>query len=394
MVDRIIEFYNFESDNESHINGEELSDLSDEFDDDFDTVDGNSSQRSTTRSQSSRDQYLQNPTSTLAIDDIPYDRDLKWINVPTTARPKVPQQVLYNPNQNRLFKQVNEITKSNAQELKDLDDHYRKLDERKKVADQKYERSFPDRKQKPFRKEDRFGRGGGGNAGGRFNENRGRDERRYMESEMYQGEPYPDDSPYQQQQQPPQFSQQDRRFDGGKVGPGPREGFRDPMDSPHDRYHGLHPLHHQHNHRNNSRRRQGERFPNDYPSYGSSKLAKNISANQQHHDDQVRHARGDEVYTYPEPHPLRDYYDHSPHDFRQSNDFPASSNNDDYQNYAYQAPLGGYVANQFRRTPPPQQSPSTLANSTFSAQTATSSNTSPGGLNPFAQEFVPSFMLR
>eukprot|EP01038_Epipyxis_sp_PR26KG_P006190 gene6190-8526_t len=111
--------YNFESDNEDNINGDELSDLSDCFSDDNDNDDN---------------QQLQ-AQSSITLDDIPYDRDVKWINVPTNARIK-PTMVQSNP----FLKQVQSIvSNTNKEDLSKLDNHYIKMDTTKKI----YESQFP-----------------------------------------------------------------------------------------------------------------------------------------------------------------------------------------------------------------------------------------------------------
>ncbi|RYH14665.1 hypothetical protein EON65_33245, partial [archaeon] len=97
--------YVFESDDESHINADDLSDLSDVFDDNDNEV-------------------VEKPVESVGIslDDIPYDRDLKWINVPKTSRPK---GTLVNPDAAvRMLKSVetnvntvkgnNNLTRNNA----------------------------------------------------------------------------------------------------------------------------------------------------------------------------------------------------------------------------------------------------------------------------------------
>lgn len=119
-----VRFYNFDSDNESHINGDELSDLSDVIDDDFvgdDPQYGHNEHCYNTKSD-----VLPTEESMLSLDDIPYDRDLKWINVPNGSRPK--PTIATN---NRLFKQVGQITSANAKGLKELDEHYKRMDVRK-----------------------------------------------------------------------------------------------------------------------------------------------------------------------------------------------------------------------------------------------------------------------
>jgi hypothetical protein len=129
--------FNFESDNESHLNGSELSELSDQFDDELEEFHEVGLSRET------------EVNSSLTIDDIPYDRDLKYVNVPNTTRKKGVLAVASNENAgnqpNRLLKQVKEIAKHNQQELTKLDDHYRKLDEKKKFNDDKYAKKISKR---------------------------------------------------------------------------------------------------------------------------------------------------------------------------------------------------------------------------------------------------------
>lgn len=90
--------YVFESDVESHINSDELSDLSDVFEDN----DGHQ-----------RGSMSEIKDSTISLDDIPYDRDLKWINVPLTSRPKTS---IINPDNIRMLKAVEAIASGNAAE--------------------------------------------------------------------------------------------------------------------------------------------------------------------------------------------------------------------------------------------------------------------------------------
>lgn len=138
MANVILHSYNFESDNESHINADELSELSDEFEDEQSDEDA---------MERSKPAQEGDPNPTLSIDDIPYDRDLKFVNVPNASRPKA--NVFTGSSKggsNRLLKQVADIAKGNMRELKELDEHYRKLDDKKKAADEKFGKSFNDRR--------------------------------------------------------------------------------------------------------------------------------------------------------------------------------------------------------------------------------------------------------
>mmetsp|Transcript_18074 Transcript_18074/g.30355 ORF Transcript_18074/g.30355 Transcript_18074/m.30355 type:complete len:471 (+) Transcript_18074:138-1550(+) len=115
------ESFTFESENEGNINAEDLSDLSDEFENDAEAAD--------VGQEDGADLALQ----TLALDDITYDRDVKWINIPNGARPK-PRLM----QDNRFLKQIEAITSSNSKELTTLDAHYNKMDERKREHEGKF----------------------------------------------------------------------------------------------------------------------------------------------------------------------------------------------------------------------------------------------------------------
>ena len=67
----------------------------------------------------------------LSLDEVPYSRDLKWINTPEDGRPK-PK---INWTGNRFLKHVQGITSNNQGELKDLDKHYKNLDQKKRDYD-------------------------------------------------------------------------------------------------------------------------------------------------------------------------------------------------------------------------------------------------------------------
>ena len=56
----------------------------------------------------------------ISIDDVPFDRDLKWVNTPTGSRPRAKLNTL-----NPFMKQIQQITEENSAELKSLDEHYR-----------------------------------------------------------------------------------------------------------------------------------------------------------------------------------------------------------------------------------------------------------------------------
>lgn len=121
--------YSFESDNEVNINGHELSDLSDIFEDDL-----------TDEDWERRDnvQLIQERTQSLSLDDIPYDRDVKFINIPSSSRNK---SAIENVS-NRLFQQVKLITGANAGSIEKLDRHYMMMDQRKRD----YDNNFSDKR--------------------------------------------------------------------------------------------------------------------------------------------------------------------------------------------------------------------------------------------------------
>jgi hypothetical protein len=117
-----IRSFNFESDNEGNINGDELSDLSDVFED--------------FRSEEITSNV---PVECISLDDITYDRDLKWINVPNGARPK---PVILQGN--KFLKQVQTITRDSSSDLHALDDRYAQMDDRKRNHDKKFLVEFDD----------------------------------------------------------------------------------------------------------------------------------------------------------------------------------------------------------------------------------------------------------
>ncbi len=117
----ILRAYNFESDNEDNINMDDLSDLSDVFEDDYEQA-------------FSKGTGSNLNESAISLDDITYDRDLKLINVPNGGRTK---PVILQSN-HRLLKQVRQITNDASAELNDLDRHYTDMDDRKKNHDKKF----------------------------------------------------------------------------------------------------------------------------------------------------------------------------------------------------------------------------------------------------------------
>lgn len=132
MVDTRI--YNFESDDEDHINGYELSDLSDVFSDDEDEPsDSKKVDLLVENTVSSNIETLTKATNqSLSLDDIPYDRDLKWMNVPTSSRIK---SNTIAPS--RFLKQVQSIAVENSKEMEVLDKHYSDMDVLKRNHDNK-----------------------------------------------------------------------------------------------------------------------------------------------------------------------------------------------------------------------------------------------------------------
>jgi hypothetical protein len=127
----ILHAYVFESDDDSHINAHDLSDLSDHFDED-----------ECEPSPPLPSNIVLDPTPSISLDEIPYDRDLKWINVPTTARPKP----ALNSNVSRMLKQVDAITSGNANiDAKKSEDRPKKQEERKKYHESKgFQRKKPE----------------------------------------------------------------------------------------------------------------------------------------------------------------------------------------------------------------------------------------------------------
>jgi hypothetical protein len=117
-----IRSFNFESDNEENINGDELSDLSDVFED-----------------IAAEEITSKVPVECISLDDITYDRDLKWINVPNGARPK---PIILQGN--KFLKQVQTITRDSSTDLHALDDRYAQMDDRKRNHDKKFLVEFDD----------------------------------------------------------------------------------------------------------------------------------------------------------------------------------------------------------------------------------------------------------
>lgn len=121
--------YSFESDNDENINGYELSDLSDNFDDDSVEV----------------EKSVPNQLQSLALEDIPYDRDVKYINIPSSSR----QKSLLRNTPNRLFQQVRTIVEGNVDDIEHLDRHYAALDQNKREYDRRS--LYVDKKDDDFR---------------------------------------------------------------------------------------------------------------------------------------------------------------------------------------------------------------------------------------------------
>jgi hypothetical protein len=128
------DIYNFESDDEDHINGYELSDLSDVFtDDEEESCDTMKVDELIENTVSTKIEILTKATAqSLSLDDIPYDRDLKWMNVPTSSRIK---SNAIAPS--RFLKQVQSIAAENAKDSEALEKHYIDMDILKRNHDNK-----------------------------------------------------------------------------------------------------------------------------------------------------------------------------------------------------------------------------------------------------------------
>lgn len=118
----IYKSYNFEDSDSDDQDAEELSDLSDVFEEE-------------TNYDNNDDNNNKNVESFISIDDISYDRDLKFVNVPSGSRPK--HTVLTQTNSHSL-KNIQSTINLNANELENLDAHYIKLDSMKRDHDNKF----------------------------------------------------------------------------------------------------------------------------------------------------------------------------------------------------------------------------------------------------------------
>ena len=140
----VLRAYNFESDDEYNVNTDDLSDLSDVFDEVPKHL------PLTTGGKND----LNDSSQSISIDDIPYDRDLKYINVPNGSRPK---PVILQSN--RFLKQVPSITNNASTELQQLDQHYVDMDGRKRDHEKKFLVEFESDKTKDGRPSRRGTRG-------------------------------------------------------------------------------------------------------------------------------------------------------------------------------------------------------------------------------------------
>ncbi len=112
--------YVFESDDDDSVNGDDLSSLSDVFDDDF----------SDEEILQEIEAYTVPSVVSMSIDDIPYDREVKWINVPNGARGKVSSLAGSN---HRIMKNIQSNLNS-ADDSKNLDEFgFKKRDHEKKT---------------------------------------------------------------------------------------------------------------------------------------------------------------------------------------------------------------------------------------------------------------------
>lgn len=104
--------YNFESDDEAHTNGGDLSELSDVYDDD-DAI-----------TVSSNISYMNsNVANMLSIDDIPFERDLKLINAPSNEK----KLILFKPSR------PSDNSKKGLKDLSEKPDrHFHKFDDKRK----------------------------------------------------------------------------------------------------------------------------------------------------------------------------------------------------------------------------------------------------------------------
>jgi hypothetical protein len=113
---------NFDQNDPTNFNGDDLSDLSDEFEED---VDGDGVENLNMES--------------LALDDITYDRDLKWVNLPNGARPK--PRILSG---NKFLRQAQDITRDCSNDVDNLDQRYSSLEEKKRIQERRALVEFDD----------------------------------------------------------------------------------------------------------------------------------------------------------------------------------------------------------------------------------------------------------
>mmetsp|Transcript_14954 Transcript_14954/g.19619 ORF Transcript_14954/g.19619 Transcript_14954/m.19619 type:complete len:426 (-) Transcript_14954:654-1931(-) len=72
----------------------------------------------------------------LSLDEVPYDRDLRWCNQASSSRPR--RSITKG---NRFYQQVTNITQNSVMDYDQLDEHYRNLDQRKVLYDAQVGRS-------------------------------------------------------------------------------------------------------------------------------------------------------------------------------------------------------------------------------------------------------------
>uniref|UniRef100_A0A7S3UTB5 Uncharacterized protein n=1 Tax=Heterosigma akashiwo TaxID=2829 RepID=A0A7S3UTB5_HETAK len=101
------------------------------------------------------------PVAILSLDEVPYDRDLKWCNQASNARPRRTVG-----KGHRMFQQVADITEGAVQEYGQLDSHYRALDQRKVLYDAEVGRNVAAAGGHHPGSQRRGGRGGRGRRGG------------------------------------------------------------------------------------------------------------------------------------------------------------------------------------------------------------------------------------
>jgi hypothetical protein len=123
--------YNFESDVESHINGDDLSELSDFFDDDETTMD-------------QRKSSMKLDTS-ISLDEISYSRDLNMINVPSSSKSKTLLLVRDNDRSSNRRKGAADAIYDNGQKRRQ-GDHKRDVKEKQVNAVDKSKKKDRSRK--------------------------------------------------------------------------------------------------------------------------------------------------------------------------------------------------------------------------------------------------------